>query len=191
MRDAPSWLHCLPTCAPAPDPKPRDQSEGLRAPFVFCLQTLSSPLQLAPAFFMEILRQMYVQGPPPCSQPMQAMAVASVGWSLGWADTVGRDCIQGQPTIHSCILLYEARVVLDLILSHSATVPKPPVGARHFARHPGGVKLNKTLSLPPWEFYSPLSVIRQPHEELSFLPARERSLVRAVQREERPAAFLL
>ena len=104
---------------------------------------------------------------------------------------MGRDYIQGQPTIHSCLLLYEARVILGLILSHSATVLKLPVGARHFARHPGGVKLNKTLSLPPWEFYSPFRVIRQPHEELSFLLACGHSLERAVQREERPAAFLL
>lgn len=67
----------------------------------------------------------------------------------------------GQPAIHSYVLLCEARVVPDLILSHPAAVPKLPVDARAFAGRPRHIKLKKTMSLPTWECYSPLRVIRQ------------------------------
>lgn len=52
--------------------------------------------------------------------------------------------------MHSYILLGEARMVIGLIVGPSATGPKRPVDARDFAGHPEGIKLNKTLSLPPW-----------------------------------------
>lgn len=40
-------------------------------------------------------------------------------------------------------------MILDLIRGHSATGPTCPVDAQDFAGHPGDIKLNKTLSLPP------------------------------------------
>lgn len=55
LRGAHSWLHGLPTCAPVLTPN-LGPLRGPQGPFVFRMQLLSGPLQLALAFLLGILR---------------------------------------------------------------------------------------------------------------------------------------
>lgn len=116
--------------------------------FSACRPSLSPP-PLAPAFLRRWLRHVEGQGNPTLGLWQRHQLG---GQTRPWRGAV----LRGQPAVHSYILLGGARVVLDLILGHAATGPKHPVDARDFAGHPEGIKLNRTLFLPPRECYSPL-----------------------------------
>lgn len=118
---------------PRPDSHPRDELEVLGAEFVLCSQTLPAPVLL-----VKLLSHVLSPGEIP-----------PLGCGRGISRVVSQVAYIQGAACHSQLHLSETRVVLDLILSHSATVPKPSVEARDFSGQPGIIKLHKTLSLLP------------------------------------------